>query len=80
MCATRVHSSIPAGRMPIGLLVGNAKRVLERVRYEPPAGESKSTGYLDRIVTVPGVITDSEYANPEHVWGDEGPINDRQGR
>jgi hypothetical protein len=38
------------------------------------ADRCKSKKYQSRIE--PRVVADSTHADPEYVWGDEGPIND----
>ena len=45
---------------------------LEQVTSEPTANESKSK--KDKVKL--GVVRDSTYIDPEHVWGDEGPVNE----
>jgi len=47
--------------------------LLEQAAYPRAAEKSKLEG---RRGAVPNVLSDSEYSDPEHVWGDEGPVND----
>jgi len=45
---------------------------LEQVTSEPTANESKSKKHKAKLA----VVRDSTHIDPEHVWGDEGPINE----
>jgi hypothetical protein len=44
--------------------------------YERDAGESEAKSHQDKIR--PRAIRDHNHANPEFVWGDEGPVNERR--
>jgi hypothetical protein len=41
-----------------------------------PAGKSKAKGSRDNIK--PCSVRDHNHTNPECVWGDEGPVNERR--
>ena len=41
-----------------------------------PGGKSRAKGYRDNIK--PCSVRDHNHTNPEYVWGDEGPVNERR--
>jgi hypothetical protein len=59
---------------PLGLIAREAKRLIGEGTCQPVKDDPRSTGHQD---IVRNVLADSEHTDPEHVWGDEGPVNDR---
>jgi len=59
----------------IGVLpfAGDLSWLPEGASYPRAAKKSKVKGQRG---TVPNVLADSEHSDPEHVWGDEGPVTD----
>jgi hypothetical protein len=72
-CATKIGHSITTGPPPRRL---TARRVKQLIGRDPcqRVRNSRSTEYQDNIVR--NGLADSEHADPGHVWGDEGPVND----
>jgi len=52
------------------------ERSIERGRHEQAANESKSKSYQHKISR--RVIRDHTHTDPEYVWGDEGPVNEKR--
>ena len=73
MCATTTLHSTKTGTMPIGLIARQANGLLEDHPYRQPAPEAKAKGHQDHAIL--NALGDLERSDPEHVWGDEGPIN-----
>jgi hypothetical protein len=72
-CATKMDRSA-TGTIPLGLIAGEAKRLLDRglcqpVKHSPPATERREI--------VRKGLPDVEYRDPGCVWGDEGPVYDQ---
>jgi hypothetical protein len=63
-CANKTYSSTIVG----------SQTSLEKGEIELTVPESKSKKYRNEIK--PRIIRDHAHTDPEHVWGDEGPIND----
>jgi hypothetical protein len=72
-CAIKICSTTRTDSMPIGVVALEAARFLEQHRYERTVMESK--GRTEAEVSLK-VFPDSQRRCPEHVWGDEGPLND----
>jgi hypothetical protein len=71
-CATKIgHSTRPT---PLGLIAREAKWLIGEGPHQPVKEDSRSTGHQDIVGNVPA---DSEHTDPQHVWGDEGPVNDQ---
>ena len=49
---------------------------LEAESSVQPASKSRAKGYRDN--RKPCMRRDHNHTNPEYVWGDEGPVNERQ--
>ena len=49
---------------------------LEAESSAEPANKSEAIGYRDNIK--PCRNRDHNHTNPEYVWGDEGPVNERR--
>jgi hypothetical protein len=73
-CATKIDQSMTTGPTPLGLIAREAKWLIGEGPYRPVKGDPRSTGNQD---IVRNVLADSEHTDPEHVWGDEGPVNDQ---
>ena len=59
------------------LRVNNAYNLtLEAESSAEPANKSEAIGYRDNIK--PRRNRDHNHTNPEYVWGDEGPVNERR--
>jgi hypothetical protein len=50
--------------------------ILEAESSTQPASKSSTKGYRDN--SKPCVRRDHNHTNPEYVWGDEGPVNERR--
>jgi hypothetical protein len=72
-CAFKICLLTVSGPMTPVLIGGTAKRLLAQDRCSEPRNESKGKRQ-DGIA--PNILTDSEHVDPEHIWGDEGPVND----
>jgi hypothetical protein len=76
-CAMKIYSHSFNGPKPVGLIVREIRktgRFFEKPRHDQPAEASRPNS--DRAGIGPTVIPDSVHADPEYVWGDEGPVND----
>jgi hypothetical protein len=90
-CANRTYSSTIGGSQTLASLAQYSSSVamprscgrkterapernlfLEQITSELTANESKSKKHKVKL----GVVRDSTRIDPEHVWGDEGPINE----
>ena len=72
-CAVKIGHSTTAGLTHLKLIVRRVTQSIGRDTYSP-VKNSRSKGNQDDIVR--NVLLDSEHTDPEHVWGDEGPVND----
>ena len=71
-CADKICHSMTTVQAPLGLIARGAEQL---IGGDPqPVKNSRSKGYHDDIAR--NGLADSEHTNPEHVWGDEGPVND----
>jgi hypothetical protein len=66
-----IGHSITTGPSPLEL-IREAKPLIGQDPYQP-VNNSSSMGYQDNILR--NGLADSEHTDPEHVWGDEGPVN-----
>jgi hypothetical protein len=73
-CSTKIDQSMTTGPTPLGLIAREAKWLTGEGVYQSVKDAPRSTGHLD---IVRNVLADSEHTDPEHVWGDEGPVNDQ---
>jgi hypothetical protein len=71
-CATKIDHSRTTGPTPLGLIAREAKRLIGEGPHQP-VKDPRSAEYQNNII--PNVLADSEHTDPEHVWGDEGPVN-----
>jgi hypothetical protein len=70
-CATKIGHAAATVPTPLGLI---ARKATWLIGGDPqPVKNSRSKGYQDDIAR--NGLADSEHTNPEHVWGDEGPVN-----
>jgi hypothetical protein len=72
-CATKIDHSMTTGPMPVGLIAREARRWIGERPYQS-AENSRSTGHQEPVAR--NGLADSEHKDPQHVWGDEGPVND----
>ena len=72
-CATKIDHATTTGPMPLGLIARRAKRWIGEGPC-PHAESRRAAAYPHNIVRP--ALADSENIDPEHVWGDEGPVND----
>ena len=68
-CTTKIDYSTPAEPMLLGLIARRPKRWIDH--QCPPAENSRAAGDIVR-----NGLADSENTDPEHIWGDEGPVTD----
>jgi hypothetical protein len=73
-CATKIDHSITTGPTQLVLIAREAKWLMGGGPYQPVKDRPRSTRHVD---IVRNGLVDSEHTDPEHVWGDEGPVNDQ---
>jgi hypothetical protein len=71
-CAVKAGHSTTAGLTHLRLIVREARHSIGGDSYRPAKNSRSSGGQVDIIRN--GLL-DSEHTDPEHVWGDEGPVN-----
>jgi hypothetical protein len=69
----KIGHSMTTGSMPIGLIAREARRLIDEGPCQP-GKNSRSAEYQDKVVW--NTLADCEHTDPQHVWGDEGPVND----
>jgi hypothetical protein len=72
-CATKIGRTITTEPTPLRLIAREEKQLIGRDRWQP-VKNFRLTEYQDDNVR--NGLADSEHTNPQHVWGDEGPVND----
>ena len=78
LCLDQHSSSVatPSCRVRKTETAQEIERSIERGNREQAADESKSKSYQHKISQ--RVIRDHPHTDPEDVWGDEGPVNERR--
>ena len=71
--ATKLDQSMTTGPTPLGLIAREAKRLIDDGPYQPFKDDGQTT--KQRHI-VREILADTEHRCPEHVWGDEGPVNE----
>ncbi len=73
-CANTICRPAITGLTPTGLIAGEGQQLFKQAPHGPPAQQSRSKRHP--MSAVVEIFADTEHVNPEHVWGDEGPVND----
>jgi hypothetical protein len=73
-CVAKVGRSTTSGLIHLRLIAREAKHSIGRDSYRPAENSRVTGGQVD---VIRNGLLDSEHTNPEHVWGDEGPVNDQ---
>jgi hypothetical protein len=73
-CTTKIDHSKTAEAMPGGLIAREGYWLIGGGLFQFVEDAPRARGHQ---AIVRNVLADSEHTDPEHVWGDEGPVNDQ---
>jgi hypothetical protein len=74
MCCANKIGHLATGLIPLGLIAEEAKLLIDEGLFRS-AENPRLREYQDN--TARNGLPDAEHRDPEHVWGDEGPVNDQ---